>query len=354
MALKVISMPNSARERPQSAVQKKSLLGTLVRAVVSVALAGFVYLTVDRKGLFHALRAVSLHGVLLILVLYTIGQILSALKWRIFVRSAGIERSLVQMLRAYFFGMFVNVIGFGTVGGDVARGLLLMPAKGQRAAALATVVADRVHGLGILLSIGTIAILVVSPSALSAINIFLALGGIAGVICVASVWWFGPPLVTKLFPSGHNWSAAMIRVAHAFPRTPKPFCAATLISILFHSVQLFMHVIIARLLGAHLPVSYIFATVPFVNIVASLPISLFNGLGVRESMYCILFIPAGIPKEVAVAFGAIWLFNVTLVSSLGILFLTPDMKKVIRREHDAEAGLALEDGTSSPPERALG
>jgi uncharacterized membrane protein YbhN (UPF0104 family) len=341
------SLPNS---------RKKSPLTFIVRAGISIALAAFVYLTVDRKRLFDSLQSVSWSGMALIFLLYIIGQFLSAWKWRVFVSCVGLQRSPVEILRAYFFGMFVNVFGFGTVGGDVARSMLLNPPKGRRAGALATVLADRIHGLGVLLSIGTIAVAIVRPEALGRLNSFLILGGIGGLAALSIFWWFGPQLLTKIVPENHKWGGAILRVTQAFPREAKPFAAATAISFAFHNVQLLMHVIIAKELGVPLSASYIYATVPFVNIVASLPISVFNGLGVREGMYCLLFIPAGVPKATAVAFGAIWLFTVTVISSVGILFLTPDMKRLVRRgkraDEQADADAYGEQETSR--QRALG
>ncbi|MFN8389311.1 MAG: lysylphosphatidylglycerol synthase transmembrane domain-containing protein [Bdellovibrionota bacterium] len=347
----VLSASEELNESDRSP-KRKSPVGMAIRATVSIALAAFVYFTVDRKGLLHSLSSVSLRGMALIFVLYTFGQLLSAMKWRVFVDCVGIHRSRIQILRAYFFGMFVNVFGFGTVGGDVARGLLLNPPKGQRAGALATVVADRVHGLVVLLTIGTVTLALIRPEALGHWTQLMLLGSVGGLTALLCGWWVGPQLLVKFFPQGHKWSDAILRIEQAFPRHPAPFFKATLISALFHTIQLFMHVLIARELGAPISASYIFATVPFVNIVASLPISLFNGLGVREGMYCLLFIPNGVPQEMAVAFGAIWLFTVTVISSLGILFLTPDMKRIVRLQ-----GRNDETDSSEParaPQRAVG
>ncbi len=309
--------------------QRKKLF-LAVKILISVGLAGIVYLTVDKKGLLQAIKSFSLTGIFSLLILYTLGQILSAYKWQIFVKEIGIRKSRLEIIRAYFFGMFVNVFGFGTVGGDIVRGLALAPPKGTRAATLATVIADRVHGLIMLLAIGTLTISIFRPQALGNIVPLFSLGGIAGLCLLAAFWWFGPNLLNKFFPTHHKWSATLNKITSAFPRRKKPLIKASAASFAFHSLQLFMHIIIAGQLNSQLSVAYLLATVPFVNIVSSLPISFFNGLGVREAMYCMLLMPAGSTQEEAVAFGAVWLFIVTIVSSFGVFLLTPDMKQAVK------------------------
>lgn len=315
--------------------------GLLVRIVVSLGLAAFVYTTIDRKGLLVAIRGIHLSTVITLVALYTVGQLLSAVKWRIFVREAGIECSLVTLMRAYFLGMFVNVFGFGTVGGDLARSVALQPTKGRRAAALATVVADRVHGLGVLLTIGTIAALLVRPPVFGVFLMPLILGGVCGVAALLGLWWFGPAVMLKVIPEHHKLREAANRISGAFPRGKVPFFSATAISFLFHNVQLLMHLVIAKELAPQLSASYLYSTVPYVNIVASLPVSIMNGLGVREAMYRLLLVPGGIADESAVAIGAVWLFTVTLVSAFGILFVSSDMKQSAQQA-------AIEDQEPTP------
>lgn len=326
--LLALSQPSLESTTPKK--RKKKSLKTFVRIGLSLILASVVYLTVDRAGLMRALGSLSWQGAVTITTLYILGQVLSAMKWRVFVDGVGISRTPYEILRAYFFGMFVNVYGFGTVGGDVARALMLNPEKGKRVGALATVVADRVQGLFVLLGIGAVCILAIRPEALGKTALLLGLGSAAGLVALLVGWWFGPRILQLVFPAHHQWGDSARRITDAFPRRAKPLLTVSFISFLFHNVQILMHLVIAwELKASPLSLALIYATVPFVNIVASLPVSIMNGLGVREAMYCFLFIPLGVPQEIAVAFGAIWLFTVTLVSSVGILLMTPGSKGLV-------------------------
>ncbi len=311
---KALSPSNSRRRR----------LKLWLRIIVSVTLLTVIYLAVDLHKLYRTLTSLSPASALLILVLYAAGQVVSAFKWNLFVKQTGIERPIGEVVRAYFFGMFINSVGFGlgTVGGDLARGLALRPERGQRTAALASVVADRIHGLGILLLIGTIAMAIVRPDPVSPLVLLLCALGVVGV---ALGWLLGPWLLHRVIPAGHRFKAPAAVVARAFPRKPSIFVAASLLSTVIHTLQISIHIVIARELGVALSDSYLFATVPLVNVASSLPISI-NGVGVREGMYAWLFSPYA-SNEVAVAFGAIWVVAVTIVGILGGLLLTPEMKE---------------------------
>ncbi|MCB0360731.1 MAG: flippase-like domain-containing protein, partial [Bdellovibrionales bacterium] len=142
---------------------------------------------------------------------------------------------------------------------------------------------------------------------------------VVGAIALAPLalagWLLGPKTLTKLFPPGHRFGNAATQVARAFPHAPRPLLTATAISAAFHCLQIGMHWIIAQELDLPLTLAYLFATVPLVNIAASLPISM-NGLGIREAGYLFLFVPVGVEPASAIAFGALWILAVTVVSAL--------------------------------------
>jgi len=299
--------------------RKKSPARLLLRIAISLGLLYVAYRAVNISELLSALKAFPLSTFLLIVSLYGVGQIISSLKWTVFIKNVGIERSFSQVLYAYCSAMFFNTFGLGTVGGDVARALLIKPGAGQRAGALATVVADRIHGLAVLLTIGAIAVIVVKPAILQPYGVPVAL---LLVLAIACGWFLGPKILVRIFPATHRFGHAARMTANAFPNKLGPFLSVTCISAIFHIFQIWMHWLIAKALGTAgaLSFAYLLATVPFVNAASSLPISV-QGLGVREAMYVMLFAPVGVSKELAVAIGAIWLLAVTVVSAFGGLLL---------------------------------
>lgn len=305
--------PSSVPSSSRLCASKFYSIRFLFRVLISIALLVAVYRFINVASLLRTFQSLSPYTAISLPLLYAVGQIISATKWRVFITSAGMKRSFGVVLRAYFLGMTANTFGLGTVGGDVSRGLLLHPEAGKRSAALATVVADRAHGLATLLTIGSIAIILVRPPALGQWALYIS---IVALIIIAMCWIWGPRLLVAIVPENHKFGQAARNAAHAFPRKLKPFLTASVISVIFHSLQISMHYLIAIDLHAPLSLAYLFAVIPLVNAASSLPISV-NGIGVREALYVMTLIPAGATKEQAVAFGAIWLLCVTTVSIVG-------------------------------------
>ncbi len=314
-------MPHAVRRIPildkvlQEAPEAAS--GPRWKAALKIFFSGgilfLIYRSINFSKLLDTLSHLDLYTVLLAITLYALGQLLSAWKWNSLLSSVGLSRSYHEALRAYFFGMFVNTVGLGTVGGDFARAVMAKAGSGKRAAALASVLADRIHGMTVLFAIGIIAVNFIRPSLFGAYFEYLSWPILAALLVG---WWYGPRIIHLVFRSDSRWAQAIRRVESAFTRSPKTLLQITSISTLFHFSQIFIHYLLVKELGANLSLAFLFASIPFVNIASSLPISI-GGLGVREAMYVFVFSSMDVPNEVAVALGALWFSVVTVVSLLG-------------------------------------
>jgi hypothetical protein len=212
--------------------------------------------------------------------------------------------------------MFVNCFGsgLGTVGGDVARGILISNGLPKKTEGIAAVVADRIHGLTVL---GIIALITSQIFKSDRVPYWLIIG-LFGLILAFVGGWILAPAVLKALPPSNRFTSKMHQVAKIFPREPKVLTLISAISVVFHCNQILLHSLMANALGVSIPLATLFVVIPLVNIASSLPIS-WNGLGVRENSY-IFFLtapPALVSIEQATAFGAIWLLAVTATSALG-------------------------------------
>lgn len=244
---------------------------------------------------------------------YLLGQIISAFKWWVIARAGGLDSSLPNALKAYFIGMFVNCFGFGIVGGDLARGMLLTEGKGHKTPAVISVVADRAHGLAVLALLGAVATIFFKPASIDPQLLYLlfAIG-----LSIVVGWFIGPKILLRLVPPTKALHAKMLQISNVFPKDNRTIFWITLISILFHLLQITLHWIIGFGFGLNLSWTLLLVSIPFVNILSSLPIS-WNGLGVRENAYIFFLVPAALSNEQAIATGAIWLLAVTFSSAVG-------------------------------------
>lgn len=89
-----------------------------------------------------------------------VALVLSFTRWRLVARAAGIPMPQADALRLGAIGFACNFIALGNVGGDVVKATLLAkPRPGQRAAAVTTVIVDRLMGLLGFLCFAAVAIL---------------------------------------------------------------------------------------------------------------------------------------------------------------------------------------------------
>ena len=271
-----------------------------------------VFYSVDIGELRDHLQNVSVMTVLLLIVGYAFSQVLSALRWWVVTRGAGIESRFHIAVSASFVGMYVNVFGLGTLGGDLARAMLITTDRNQRQTSLATVVADRAFGLAVLLLIGIVASLFFYSDKLSSIMILAALGL---VVCVGIGWFLGPIVVQRFF--GKTKVGQVIeRLSQGFPRDPGVLVSMFVIAAVFHLSQIALFEFLARGVGVSIPFSFLLVTIPFANIISTLPLS-WMGLGVRENVYVFFFVPQFLTHEQAVVCGALWLIAMTATSAIG-------------------------------------
>jgi uncharacterized membrane protein YbhN (UPF0104 family) len=298
---------------------------SFIKISLSALMVILIVRSVDLEQLKTTFRSISPVTAILVIAGFFLGQLMSSVKWWCIARSGGLEVPYSIALKAYFIGMFVNCFGLGMVGGDVARGVLVASGLPKKTEGVASVVVDRIHGLTVL--------------SLMALFTSFALGNefvpdhfveVLMALCVGfiTIWLAGPMLLTHIpFLRQLPIAQKLDEVAKMFPRNPRTLLTITSISVVFHTLQISLHAVMAAGVGAYIPWATLFVVIPFVNIASSLPIS-WNGIGVRENSYIFFLAPTILSKEQALAFGALWLLAVTVASAAGgiVALFTGDMR----------------------------
>ena len=291
----------------------------LVRYAVSGLAVWLLARQVDGGTLVVALADVHVAGVGVAMVVYLAGQLMTAYRWQIISGRVGFTQGFGTIVRYYFIGMFFNLFGPSTLGGDVVRSLYLGQTDGRRTVALNTVVFDRLSGLAVLVLVAVTAMLVFGsydlPPALSVLTVAAGLGMLAG-------WWLIPPLTRVFFAEDNRIRQLVEDDLGPFWRDGKLLWDMGWVSAVFHVVQVIAVIIVGESLGLGLPWPYYFLFHPMVTIFSALPISL-AGLGIREIGY-VYFLSdlSSVSREMAVAFGILWLLILLVSSGVGgIVFL---------------------------------
>lgn len=291
---------------------KRLKFSTFARILFTGILLVFIYSKINLLDLLENLKKFGFLEFTFCCALYLLSQVLSAYKWKTLLYGLNIKPSFIEVLKSFFLGMFINSFGLGTIGGDMARVFSLKPEIGMRTSVLASVIADRLQGLIVLLSIGIASLLIFHPPYVTPIILYSA-------ICLAIFlifgWLVGPIAITKFLPSWIPKRDKIVESLQVFPKNRLVILKITIISFFFHITQMFLAYYIFGIITQGLSFSVVLSSIPFVNVASTLPLSV-NGMGVREAVSVYLLSPAGISREVSVAYAAIWVLITTIISGV--------------------------------------
>lgn len=288
------------------------------KIALSATLVGALIYYTDVESLRQELRAADPTWVLFALLALLGSHIVCVERWRLLARPLGFDQPWTYFFGAYFTGMFMNLFAPSTVAGDLGRTLFLASGGRRKSLALTSVVAERGLGFVVLASIGAIAVLL-QPQYRLPPGTRLAAWLAVPLFLVA--WRLGPWLVVRLFGR-----AARLRRLIETDLAPYwndiPLLAKTTgVSVVFHFLQIYAYVLVARALGVDVPAGFFFILGPAVNIAGMLPIT-FSGVGVREAGMVFFLAQVEVASSTAVAVGLI-VSGLTLLNGLigGLVYL---------------------------------
>lgn len=296
-------------------------LAFILRCVLSAGLIALVLRKVSWSELFEIVHRIDPKWALLASGLTGLLIIGLATRWQIFLRAKGIELSPRTIFALTWAGQFFNVVLPGSTGGDVAKiyqVCRLVP--GDKAAAAATVLADRITGLlGLLFLAGFGLILNPLP-----FRIFSQESVVAG----QTMWWLALAVVFALVSGwvllratrATIWGGRVRRTFAAVRRSftfDRLWMTAFSIALAMHFVTILIAYLLAKALGVSLSYVQTLLIVPPVSLFIMLPITI-NGHGLRELLLIAYFsnlgtkvtgVPGATVREAVVAFSLLMVTN---------------------------------------------
>jgi uncharacterized protein (TIRG00374 family) len=264
---------------------------------------------------------------LLSLAVVLAGQVMYAWRWRLLLVAAGVRAPFRAVIRQYFIGVFVNNFLPSTIGGDVAKVYLLGREYGYRPVT-ASVLLDRILGLGLLAAFAAITLWVLPMPAPIIEAARLAVSGVALIaftaLGIAAVGTGGlPARVSSLGPRVVRFAERLQRLrvdmAAALDTPALIVQAAAVVAAYFIAVSA-VYVMFFMIQAGTAP-SFVMTLglVMTATVLSNVPISL-NGLGLREQLHVVLLAPVGVQSEVAVAISLLLFGHLLLGSLVGLVF----------------------------------
>ena len=310
----------STRRRPGRylGMAGRIALRVLVSAVfIWVALRG-----IRLQGILDDLSGARIPWLAAGLLVLAVSYALGALRWRLLARGQDVELGLTGALRFSWIGMFfTNVLPSG-FGGDAVRAWL----AGRRAGALsrvtASVLMDRLVAAWALVAVGAIAV-GLQYSRLPSIAVISCLLSATAVVG-GSALLLAPAPAQMLARATSRWSRLSGPIARvgdglgSYRGRWALLARAVAISLAAQLCVIAAAYLLARALGLRLDLGLLAACIPVVLLATAAP-SAINGIGIREAVFRVLLVPAGVPAGRAVAFSLLTVIAGAIVSLPGAL-----------------------------------
>jgi uncharacterized protein (TIRG00374 family) len=282
-----------------------------LRSIGILALTAFLLILVIRRvGLTDLLSTVSGAEPLWIGLSICLAPMLiftGVIKWKILLTSQGIEVPLRRLYGLYLVARFFNNFLPSTVGGDVVRGYELGNYTKNGAAAMASVFMERFTGLVVLVIMAVIAF-VSQINVIQDYRLTLAMG-FAVVALLGILWLILDPrpmaivekfatfsFTKKIIPKVKKFHASLLDY-----RNQRRALVLTLLwSVIFMTLAIINVYASARAFHQPIPFWGVVVIVPIILVAAMVPLT-FNGLGIQEWAYVLLFTLIGLPASVGLS-----------------------------------------------------
>jgi uncharacterized protein (TIRG00374 family) len=299
-----------------------------VKAAVTVGLIWLVLHNIDLDDTMRRVRSIPISvaagGLLLLLLL----SLLSIVRWQIVMRQFGRVLGFGLTTRLFFEGLFFNQALPSTVGGDGVRIYRSFRAGLPLAAAINSVVLDRVLGLTSLMLLAALA----QPLFYERVQSTAARLSFSAVFVVAVCGIFALLLIGYLPLWVRRWKVVggLVDMSHAARKvfvTPSVLFPVTVLSVLGHLISVTIVYLLAGSLNLGVSFLDCLVMVPSVLLLATVPVSV-AGWGVREGAMVATFGLLGVPAGGAVAASVLFGMGMVITALPGGLFwfLNPDRR----------------------------
>ena len=297
---------------PSHSLRRTAIL--LAKLGLAAAILGYLFVQVHGQQGFTRLvnEPKQWHLLAAALACTAIAVTLSFVRWHVMIRALGLNVRLIDSLRLGALGFALNFVSLGALGGDFFKAFFMAKdMHGQRTEAVATVIADRVLGLLVMLLLASTASLLVDwSSAPTIVRLFVhtiqlaAVAALIGVLLVLLVPALSGEWVRQkvgAVPLVGTTAARLIGAVSAYREQKRYLLVAAGISLGVDVIIILSFYYVARGLPVESPtLAEHFVVVPAALMAGSIPATP-SGLGTMEAAVDQLY--QAMPRATAVPAG---------------------------------------------------
>ncbi len=265
----------------------KLLIRLAVSAVVVLLLVRFV----PWDKLSQAFSEVPLTTIALVVAGFLGCHLVSTFKWRMVIGVAGAPLPASAAVECYSAGLFSNIFLPSIVGGDVLRALLAGRRSGRMEAAILGGAADRLLDITALGVLALAASFFVGFERSGAMRTLLPLGAALGVVvAIALLVSVSRRPLAKWPPKFRRRIAQVLVALRRQRRKPGTLLISLTGACLIQAAFVGLNALLGAELGIEASASAWLFAASLGKVAGLLPVS-FNGIGVRDTAFAMLFVP---------------------------------------------------------------
>jgi len=275
----------------------KKVIGA-IKLAVSSALIVYLFSIVDFGETFSRFKTIDSRFILAALALLIVQVAVSALKWKLILRSDGLDTPYLRLLNAYYIGNFLSLFLPSSFGGDIYRVYALSADNRSLGKTTSSVLFDRLTGLFALLTIALIGYVSMPDTKFDMVFVALYLLGLVSFwLCtsqraVTALQASSIGIIRKL--------AVLLESFRTYRRDLSTLWKVIAISMFFQFMIVVINKIYALALSIDISLGELLVIIPLVYLTEVLPISI-NGIGVRDSAFVFFYVMLGYTKEEGLA-----------------------------------------------------
>jgi uncharacterized protein (TIRG00374 family) len=279
----------------------------------------------EPKAIFKLISASDFAYIYPSFFLYLAIMVLGAFRWQLLLSQVAIRSSFAELMKLTLLSQFGNVFIPGGFWGDIMRGVKIRN-SGSRSRGIASVFIDRVMGAFGFVFIGFILL----PFAYRYLkkSVFISLLALFLVITVSTLLIFFTGWTQRLILKALSADKKIIKKLKQFyldlifqVNNERPvLLKAFLVSLVASLINIIIFIFLSFSLGNPATPMYFFLFIPIILVISHIPVS-YQGLGLREAGFILLFANAGLSRSQSLSISLLYFgIIVTVAAVSGLVY----------------------------------
>lgn len=320
---KVGMLENRRQDQPRSEEKLRSFPLTFFKTACGIAIIVFIFSYIPISQVVAVFKNLTLEWVAYLLFISVVLIYASVLKWKLLLKTQGVEERTSHLYGLYLAGYFFNLLFPSFIGGDAARSWHLGRAQGQRRTAVATFL-ERYSGLFTMLMLGMVFSFITdkvqTPERVTILLLFLGFVGCTALLYSKSLV-SGVALLPRIGVVVGKQGALFQEALRVSTSCPRKISIVVALSFVFHALAVVNVLACAHAVGwTHAPVGELFIVVPIILIISALPVTP-QALGVQEGAFVYYLTLLGALPAEAMGVALLIRAKAYVLAALGGLYL---------------------------------